>query len=273
MNQQGDGTINEAANGFFEVITSGNTSSNDKTAPASPILKPINPEAMIGLIPSGSRNVLAKSLDLPDGIVECCQRFVNGKPQKIDVIAAVITTAEAPATAASDLPKGVTTRIFLNAAEMGVGAEIIDRSKKIRDKIKSRFISTISGVIATLPTYESNLCEVSVDDGCQSLLSKMTMGVVANGRYLAAPQASVTDGLLDITILKNSGSLKMLDEFVDMKGDSDNPQEKNNIFYMQAKKVSIKSKEKDITVTLDGEPIGILPATFQVYQNALSIKY
>jgi diacylglycerol kinase family enzyme len=57
-----------------------------------------------------------------------------------------------------------------------------------------------------------------------------------------------------------------------MKGDSDNPQEKNNIFYMQAKKVSIKSKEKDITVTLDGEPIGILPATFQVYQNALSVK-
>jgi diacylglycerol kinase (ATP) len=274
----GDGTINEVANGFFEVITSGTTSSNDKTVPASPILKPINPEAMIGLIPSGSRNVLAKSLDLPDGIVECCQRFVNGKPQKIDVIAAVITTVEAPATAASNLPKEVTTRIFLNAAEIGVGAEIIDRSKKIRDKIKSRFISTISGVIATLPTYESNLCEVSVDDGRQSLLSKMTMGIVANGRYLgggfrAAPQASVTDGLLDITILKNSGSLKMLDEFVDMKGDSDNPQEKNNIFYMQAKKVSIKSKERDITVTLDGEPIGILPATFQVYQNALSIKY
>jgi diacylglycerol kinase (ATP) len=274
----GDGTINEVANGFFEVITSGTTSSNDKTVPASPILKPINPEAMIGLIPSGSRNVLAKSLDLPDGIVECCQRFVNGKPQKIDVIAAVITTAEAPVTAANNLPKKVTTRIFLNAAEMGVGAEIIDRSKKIRDKIKSRFISTISGVIATLPTYESNLCEVSVDDGRQSLLSKMTMGIVANGRYLgggfrAAPQASATDGLLDITILKNSGSLKMLDEFVDMKGDSDNLQENNNIFYMQAKKVSIKSKERDITVTLDGEPIGILPATFQVYQNALSIKY
>ena len=274
----GDGTINEVANGFFEEITLGNNSSNDKTIPASPILKPINPEALMGLVPSGSRNVLAKSLDLPDGIIECCQRFVNGKPQKIDVISAVITTAEAPATAASDHPKEVTTRIFLNAAEIGVGAEIIDRSKKIRDKIKSRFISTVSGLIATLLTYESNLCEVSVDDGRQSLLSKMTMGVVANGRYLgggfkAAPQASVTDGLLDITILKNSGSLKMLDEFVNMKGDANNTQEKNNIFYMQAKKVSIKSKERDITVTLDGEPIGILPATFQVYQNALSIKY
>jgi diacylglycerol kinase family enzyme len=208
----GDGTINEVANGFFEVITSVNNRSNDKTAPASPILKLINPEATMGLVPSGSRNVLTKSLDLPDGIIECCQRFVNGKPQKIDVIAAVITTAEAPATAASDHPKEVTTRLFLNAAEIGVGAEIIDRSKKIRDKINSRFISTISGVIATL------------------------------------------------------------DEFVNMKGNADNTQEKNDIFYMQAKKVSIKSKERDITVTLDGEPIGILPATVQFYQNALSVK-
>jgi diacylglycerol kinase (ATP) len=267
----GDGTINEVANGFFEEISLGNNSSNDETTATSPILKPINPEAMMGLVPSGSRNVLAKSLDLPEGIVECCQRFVNVKPQKIDVISALITTA------GSDYPKEVAARIFLNAAEIGVGAEIIDRSKKIRDKLKSRFISTISGVIATLPTYESNLCEVSVDDGRQSLLSKMTMGVVANGMYLgggfkAAPQASVTDGLLDITILKNSGSLKMLDEFVNMKGDADNTQEKNNIFYMQAKKVSIKSKERDITVTIDGEPIGILPAKFEVYQNALSVK-
>ena len=275
----GDGTINEVANGFFEEITLGNNSSYDKTIATSPILKPINPEATMGLVPSGSRNVLAKSLDLPDGIVECCQRFVNAKPQKIDVIAAVITTAaEAPATASIDHPKEVSARIFLNAAEIGVGAEIIDRSKKIRDKIKSRFISTISGVIATLPTYESNLCEVSVDDGRQSLLSKMTMGVVANGRYLgggfkAAPQASVSDGLLDLTILKNSGSFKMLDEFVNMKGDADSMLEKNDIFYIQAKKVSIKSKERDITVTLDGEPIGILPATFQVYQNALSVKF
>jgi diacylglycerol kinase (ATP) len=268
----GDGTINEVANGFFEEITLGNNSSDDKSTSASPVLKPINPEAMMGLVPAGSRNVLAKSLDLPDGIVECCQRFVNAKPQMIDVISALITTA------ASDYPKEVAARIFVNAAEIGVGAEIIDRSKKIRDKIKSRFISTISGVIATLPTYESNLCELSVDDGRQSLLSKMTMGVVANGRYLgggfkAAPKASVSDGLLDLTILKNSGSFKMLDEFVNMKGHADSTQEKNDIFYIQAKKVSIKSKERDITVTIDGEPIGILPATFQVYQNALSVKF
>jgi diacylglycerol kinase family enzyme len=101
---------------------------------------------------------------------------------------------------------------------------------------------------------------------------------VANGRYLgrgfkAAPKASVSDGLLDITILKNSGSFKMLDELATMKGDADYTNEKNDIFYMQAKKISIKSKERDITVTLDGEPKVILPVTFEVYQNALGVKF
>jgi diacylglycerol kinase (ATP) len=243
---------------------------------ASSVLKPINSEAMMGVIPAGSRNVLAKSLDLPDGIVECCERFVNAKPQEIDVISAL--TMMAPAAAPRDSLKEVTTRIFLNAAEIGVGTEIIDRSKRIRDKIKSRIISTISGVIATLPAYQSNLCEVSVDDGRQTLLSKMTMGVVANGRYLGggfkvAPQASVSDGLLDITILKNSGSFKMLDGFADMKSDSDHTHENNDIFYTQGKKVSIKAKERDIKVTVDGEPMGILPGIFQVYQDALTLKF
>jgi diacylglycerol kinase family enzyme len=39
-----------------------------------------------------------------------------------------------------------------------------------------------------------------------------------------------------------------------MKGDADFKHE-DEILYLQAKKVSIKSKERDITVTVDGEPI------------------
>jgi diacylglycerol kinase (ATP) len=266
----GDGTINEVANGFFEEITSEN---NEK---AMPVLKPINPEAVLGIVPSGSRNVLAKSLNLPEGIVESCQRFVSAKPQNIDVIAARVTTTP-PSVPVKDHSMA-TVRLFLNAAEIGVGAEIIDRSKKIRGKVKSRLISTISSVIATLPTYESNLCKVSIDDGRESLLLKMTMGIVANGTYLGggfkgAPHASISDGLLDITILKNSGSLKILDEFVNMKGEAVGSKPDNDISYLQAKKVAIESKERDITVTIDGEPIGILPATFQVYRNALSVKF
>jgi diacylglycerol kinase family enzyme len=103
----------------------------------------------------------------------------------------------------------------------------------------------------------------------------MTMGVVANGQFLGggfkvAPYATMSDGLLDLVILKDSGSLKMVDELLNMK-DGDYKDE-DNIMYRQARKVSLRSKERDVTVTVDGEPIGILPATFEVIPNALTVR-
>ena len=44
-----------------------------------------------------------------------------------------------------------------------------------------------------------------------------------------------------------------------------------DIIYEQAKKVSINSEERNVAVILDGEPLGILPATFQLNQSALNL--
>jgi diacylglycerol kinase (ATP) len=310
----GDGTINEVANGFFvfngveenndnkkklvKTVVAGGVHSKDDISHSNdginttnsiihpPALRQINPDAVFGIISSGTRNVLVKSLDLPAESEECCKHYAASKMQKkIDVISATVTNF--PDNDDSDgentYSKLAPTRIFLNAAEIGVAGEIIDRSKKIRDKVKSRMVSTVSSIVTTLPTYQSNLCEISIDDGKESILTKMTMCVIANGKYLgggiqAAPKASMSDGLLDIVILKNSGVFKMLEEFISMKN-GNYTSDDQDIIYMQAKKVSIKPKEEhngkkkgDITVTIDGEPIGILPATFQVYQDALTIK-
>ena len=86
---------------------------------------------------------------------------------------------------------------------------------------------------------------------------------------MAAPEAEVNDGLLDLVIMKDSGSFKMLDELVNVKGG--NYESEDNILYTKAKKVLIKSNERPVTVTLDGEPIGVLPATFQVLPRVLNV--
>ena len=75
----GDGTINEVANGFFEDPTgiygsrpgtkksnAAIASSNNKIVPSPSVLEPINPDAIMAVFPCGTRNVLAKSLDLPE---------------------------------------------------------------------------------------------------------------------------------------------------------------------------------------------------------------
>ena len=269
----GDGTLNEVANGFFEepvgIHSTKTTGSSGPPLPPSefPPLRPINPDAIMGVVPAGTRNVLAKSLGLPEGIANCCKTFQLGKPKKMDVIYVTATNQEDHSSTIS--------RVFLNAAEMGVAAEIIERSKKVREVVNSRIVSTITSIAATLPTYQSNECEVSLDNNEKKFAMKMTMAVVANGQFLGggfkvAPHANMSDGLLDLVILKDSGSLKMVDELINMK--DGNYQEEDNITYRQTRKVSLISKERDVTVTVDGEPIGILPATFEVIPHALTVR-
>ena len=270
----GDGTINEVANGFFEedirIHGGGSSEYNNKDNDSfltQAVFKPINSAAVMAVFPCGTRNVLVKSLDLPADFAECCLNFETYKLQKVDVISVKATNIENHSKTAM--------RIYLNAAEIGIGAEVIDKAKKVRNVVNNRLISTVTGLVTTVPTYESSLCEISIDDGHESILTKMTMGVVANGKFLgggfkAAPEANVLDGLLDVVILKESSSLEMIENFLNIK--DGNYTNEGDVFYRQAKKVSIKSKEnRDITVTIDGEPIGILPATFEVLHNALTI--
>jgi diacylglycerol kinase (ATP) len=297
----GDGTINEVVNGFFvketgysdsdssyssERENSGiitqqkknrkwkwikiNKDDYDTKFPRSDSMLSINPEAVFSFLPSGTRNVLARSMGMPQDIAASCDNLVKSKPKKIDVLTATVASSE-PYTKSSKL----VTRVFLNAAEIGVGAEIIDRSKKIRTKIKSRLLSTVASIFVTLPTYESNKSEIFLDGGREKIRSEMTMAVVANGKFLgggfkAAPRADFSDGLLDVVILKNSGSFKMLDDLVNLKEGDYSIEE--DIIYKQAKTVSITSKERNVTVAVEGEPIGILPATFQVIPKALAIR-
>ena len=262
----GDGTLNEVANGFFEPELA--LPGKSLKSPAAS-LKTVSPDAVMALVPCGTRNVLAKSVGMPEGVLECCRAFYSGTPRRIDVIAATVTNVGHPTSS---------TRIFLNAAEIGLGAEIIDRSKKVRKAVNSRLLSTVAGIIATVPTYQSNECEIllGAGRGRKKIVTNMTMAMVSNGKYLgggfrAAPYADMADGLLDVVVLKDSGSLKVLEGLVGMK-DGNYSDDDDKIFYGQARQVAIRPKERDVTVTVDGEPIGILPATFKVIPSALTIK-
>ena len=86
-----------------------------------------------------------------------------------------------------------------------------------------------------MPTYESNSCEIILDNE-KTIAPSLTMGIIASGQFLgggfnAAPKASMSDGLIDLVILKDSGSLMMLEKLVNLKGD-DSYILKKIIFYI-----------------------------------------
>lgn len=276
----GDGMINEVANGFFEEDSADdevNLNTDNNVFPTL-TLKPINSNSMMTILPCGTRNVLIQSLSLPNDFKECCSILCDCKTsKKIDVIAALVTDP----TNHSKLIR----RVFLNAAEIGIGAEIISKAKDIRKKVNSRLLSTIAGIATTIPTYKSSICEITTGLGNGGdrmdgkIITKMTMGIIANGRFLAggvqaASKATMDDGLLDIVIIKDSDGLAFLKEAINMKNDDRSATELGeNIYYKQSKNASLISKEEnDVIVTTDGEPIGGLPAFFKVFPSYLSIR-
>jgi diacylglycerol kinase (ATP) len=125
-----------------------------------------------------------------------------------------------------------------------------------------------------VPSYQSNECEIVLDNGRKKITTNMTMAIVANGSYIAggfqpAYNAKINDGFLDLVIVNDSGSLKFLTSLIDIK--TEDHSGKTHIIYEQAKNIAMISLDREVTVTSDGEPIGILPATFRIHKQILNI--
>ncbi len=281
----GDGMINEVANGFFNIEIDKDFNlenmKDDKNLSKFVHMDVINPEAILTVLPGGTRNVLVKSLGLPSEIEECCKVVTSTDNfKKIDVITAIVHNKIND----QEVKEDYVSRVILNAAEIGIGAEVINRSKMVRDRISSRLLSTITGILATIPTYQSNVCELieflgdTNNINVKKLLTKMTMAMVSNGSIMgggfnAATRAEMNDGLLDTIIVKDSSSFKILDKLVDIKRGEESIDNQDGIYYGQSQAVALLSDiENNITVSVDGEPIGILPSYFKVFPSCINIK-
>lgn len=110
------------------------------------------------------------------------------------------------------------------------------------EKINSRIVSTVLGIISTLSSYQSNDCEIIIDKVKEKINTNMTTVIVANCLYLAggfhpAYNAKINDGFLDLVMLNDSGSFKFLNSLMDIK--MEDHSDKQNIIYKQAKTISI----------------------------------
>lgn len=242
----------------------------------------VNSEAILTVLPGGTRNILVKSLGLPSDFEECCKVVTSTDSyKKIDIITAIVRNRKDDK---EEEKEDYVSRVILNAAEIGIGAEVINRSKMVRDRISSRLLSTITGVLATIPTYQSNVCELieffndTDNANVKKLLTNMTMAMVSNGSIMgggfnAATKAEMDDGLLDTIIVKNSGGLKILDKLADIRRGEESIANQDEIYYGQSQSIALLTDlENNITVSVDGEPIGILPSYFKVFPLSINVK-
>jgi YegS/Rv2252/BmrU family lipid kinase len=240
----GDGTVSEVVNGFFDEAG-----------------QPIAPDASFALIPFGTGGDFRRTLGIPHDTAAACAVIAANHRRKIDVGRLELTT------------RGGEQRkmMFANIASFGVSG-VVDRLVNESGKRLGRLSFAVAAIRATW-SYKNQRVQLRFDGGAPIEATINTVAV-ANGRYfggamLIAPNAEIDDGQLDVVALGDF-------TFGDVLANS------RRVFkgtHLAMDKVSVRRARvleaeaiepgAQVELDIDGEPLGILPARFEIAAQAL----
>lgn len=210
----GDGTVNEVAIGLIQGECS-----------------------VLGIIPGGTGNDMARSLNIPMEPTEAIETLCKGYKKYMDI--------------------GLANKFnFLNIASVGFDAEVVRNNIKIKKKIKSGFSYAIS-VVYTLISFKKKKAEIEIDG--KTINEDIYLLAVGNGKYYGGglkimPEAVVDDGYLHVCIISNISKAKILFLLPTLfKGT--HIKHKKHVKTYKAKEIKLKSEEP-LVFNVDGE---ILP--------------
>ncbi|WP_188963187.1 diacylglycerol/lipid kinase family protein [Deinococcus aquiradiocola] len=138
----------------------------------------------LGVLPLGTGNTFARSVGVPLDLPGACRVIAEGHVRRVDV-------------------GRLNGRAFLNSAALGTSAEI---ARTLTPELKRRLGLLAWPWVGLKVLLRHRALQVTVTHGGGQLTVRTHQVLVANGRYVAgplraAPDASITDGLLDVLIL------------------------------------------------------------------------
>ncbi len=209
----GDGTINEVAMG---IIQKG--------------------YGTLGIIPGGTGNDLARSMNIPLDAEEALYTLLSGKKKHIDF-------------------GRINGRFFLNVASMGLDADIVKRTENVKKVIKGSVAYTIS-LIITLIVYKPQRLIIELDG--ETIEMDAMLAAIANGKYYGGgmkicPMALLDDGSFHVVIVKKLSKLKLLTLFPQVfKGTHVNLTDIVKVY--SSKKVKLRF-DKELLLNIDGDVV------------------
>lgn len=241
----GDGTVNEIANGFFE---------NHKI---------INPEATLGIVPSGTGCDLTRSLNIPRNLKNAIKFISEAPDQTIDVGRVIYSDAQGKTS----------SRYFLNIADFGIGGEVV---KKVNEnRLKRKASSYVRCLIETMLSFKGHQVQIIVD-GEEKASGNYLIGAIANGKIFGkgmkiAPQARLNDNLFDLILVKSLRFFEFCLNGWKLINGSHLSYHKVSMF--RGQKIQVFPLKSDpVLIELDGEQVGLLPATFEIVPASIQVK-
>lgn len=226
----GDGTVHEVVNGL-----------------ASTAERPV-----LGIIPAGTTNDFARALHIPLNIIEAARVIARRTVQPLD------------------LGRIGGDRYFVNIAACGRLTEI---TYDVPSKLKT--------VLGQLAYYVKGLellpglrpIDLDIRAGDFTYSGKAMLCLITNSRSVGgfeniAPKASVSDGVLDVLVVKptNLGDMIRLVSTA-LRGDHIHDE---RVLYFHARQIELDSDEV-VDLNIDGEYGGRLPHSVEVMPQHLSV--
>ncbi len=214
----------------------------------------IDTKSILGIIPMGTMNNIAHSLQIPEDIEEACKIIARGQTSLIDV-------------------GKINGSIFLEVAGVGLEAALFPAAEEIKS---TGIISTIKGIIeglSALFSFEPTRFVATFDGKRKRRFRAVQISVCNSPFYGAhlrfAPNAVMDDGFLDVLIYRNFSKIEYLRHAWSIS------QGKRalglRVSQRKIKTISINA-EHPVEVHADGVQQGHTPTTISVQAGALRVR-
>ncbi|SEO41273.1 diacylglycerol kinase family protein [Paenibacillus sp. OV219] len=220
----------------------------------------------LGLIPSGSGNDTACAFDIPKQPLAALERVLQGEAMPIDIIML---------GDGSNLPRPI-----LTALAVGFDAAIasaVNRSsyKKLCNKLGVGSLAYVIALFHMLLTYRPRQMTVTID-GTPHVYKRGWMAAICNvpaygGGLRICPEASPSDGLLDICIVHTCTPLQLLRLFPTLL--TGKHVRLPFVTMLRGQRVSVTAESVEgaapISAFGDGEPTSEVPLEVEAVSNRL----
>ena len=235
----GDGTINEIVNGLYKAGAS--------------------KDIALGMVCTGTGSDYARTVGISRKYEEACMRI--SQPKKITVDLGVIEYADNGSSV---------ERVFVNFAGIGFDAEIVRRTTR-NFKALGSTLSYLLGVFTTLISYRNREVRLIIDG--EEMEREVCSVIANNGRYggggmFTAPDADLTDGMLDLLIIGDIGKADLIRSLPRIYKGTHLTHPK--VTMKKAREIEIRSAYP-LNLQADGELLGQLPARFRILPLALNV--